>query len=78
MIKSLKRDKIGSVHRKKHNGMPFTVTITDNPSNFQFYTELGLDVFEYKPTANVEVKKVTDDSTGKSNNKPKRRNSANG
>lgn len=83
MEKRIKPQSIGSVHRVKHNGMKFTVTVTQDPSLYKFYTDLGLDVFEYTPTANVEVKKVVDqitinDSTGKGNGKRKRNDSANG
>lgn len=77
MTKKVKQEKIGSVYRVKHNGMKLTVTITDNPENFKFYSDLGLDVFEYIPTANVEVKTIND-STGQGNSKRKRKDSTNG
>jgi hypothetical protein len=77
MEKRIKPQSIGSVHRVKYNGMKFTVTVTQDPTQYKFYSDLGLDVFEYVQTANVETKKV-DDSTGKSNSKPKRNDSTNG
>lgn len=76
MIQKVKQEKIGSVYRVKHNGMRLTVTISNDPSQFKFYSDLGLDIFEYVPTANVEIKKVND-STGQSNSKPKRKGSTN-
>lgn len=77
MEKRIKQQSIGSVHRVKHNGMKFTVTVSQDPSQYKFYSDLGLDVFEYVQTANVDTKKV-DDSTGKSNSKLKRNDSTNG
>lgn len=76
--KSIKADQIGAVYRVKHNGMKFTVTISNDPSQYQFYSDLGLDVFEFIPTADVETKKVVDDSTGKSSGKSKRNGTVNG
>jgi hypothetical protein len=77
MSKTVKEDKVGSVHRVKHNGMRFTVTISRDPSLYKFYTDLGLDVFEH--AEKVEVKKVeVDDSTGKGHGKRKRNDSVNG
>ena len=78
MEKRIKQQSLGSVHKVKHNGMKFTVTVTEDPTKYKFYTDLGLDVFEHVQTANVETKKVVDDSTGKSNSKHKRIDSANG
>lgn len=83
MEKRVKASAIGSVHRVKHNGMKFTVTVTQDPEQYKFYTDLGLNVFEYVQKANVEVKKVVDeivinDSTGKGNGKRKRNASVNG
>lgn len=77
MEKKIKSGTVGSVYRVKHNGMQFFVTITDDPSQYQFYTKLGLDVFEYVPRANVEVKKVND-SIKQGNGKHKRIGKANG
>lgn len=77
MEKKLKSGTVGSVYRIKHNGMRLTVTISDDPANFKYYSDLGLDVFEYVPRANVEVKKVND-STKQGNGKHKRIGKANG
>lgn len=69
---------VGSVHRVKHNGMRFTVTVTQDPEQYNFYSDLGLDIFELVQTANVETKKLTNDSTGKGHSKHKRIDSTNG
>lgn len=69
---------VGSVHRVKHNGMRFTVTVTQDPEQYNFYSDLGLDIFELVQTANVETKKLTNDSTGKGHGKHKRIDSTNG
>lgn len=42
----IKDEEIGKVYNVKMNGLNFTAHITDDPSKYEFYKALGLDVFE--------------------------------
>lgn len=42
----IKQEEIGNIYTKIYNGMPFTVTISEDPKQYKFYRTLSLDVFE--------------------------------
>ena len=42
----IKKEKIGSVYTVKYKGLDFVAHITDDPSQYDYYRSLGLDVFE--------------------------------
>jgi len=44
----IKEDEIGKEYTVTFNGLVFTTTISQDPSQYKFYRTLGLDVFDLK------------------------------
>jgi len=42
----VREEEIGKKYVVSYNGIKFTATITQDPAEYEFYTLLGLDVFE--------------------------------
>lgn len=42
----VRQEEIGKIYTVNKNGLTFVATISQDPSLYKFYTDLGLDVFE--------------------------------
>jgi transposase len=55
----VREEEIGKTYTVTHNGLRFTATISQDPSQYEFYNLLGLDVFE--KTEEEEIKELLDE-----------------
>lgn len=39
-------EEIGNIYTVSHNGLRYTVTVSQDPESYEFYRTIGLDVFE--------------------------------
>lgn len=54
-------EEIGKIYTVNRNGLVFVATISQDPSQYKFYSDLGLDVFE---KSKIDILKAALDNYG--------------
>ena len=55
----VREEEIGNIYTITHNGIKFVATISQDPAQYEFYTMLGLDVFE--KTEEQKIRELLDE-----------------